>query len=180
MDEIPEKIPELQFDVIARLVPGAAVLGIYTIHDNKLSEGLGTLFFGIVFSYLLGYLLELTSATLIEYHFLNSFLIKRFNADPSKLASAGLRWAYRSKLASDGQLWEHCHKKTGPERHVFLKMLAERALFRSLALASCVALAFPPDCVAGMWWPAACILVVSLNAYYWTSRFLSNRLPKPQ
>jgi hypothetical protein len=167
MDEIPEKIPELYFDVIARLVPGAVILGIYTIHDNKLSEGLGTLFFGIVFSYALGYLLEISSATLIDFHFLNRFLPGRFDTG-------------RSKLASNAQLWEHCNKKNGTERVIFLKMLAEQALFRSLSVASCVALVFPPDCVARMRWPAAVTLVASINAYYWTSRFLSNRLSAPQ
>src|SRR5882757_5259341 len=74
--ELKYDIPELQYDVIARIIPGTAIVAIYTLKiDHHALEGFSGISLGLVFGYIVGFLLELTSLRVIDFSFLSPLII---------------------------------------------------------------------------------------------------------
>lgn len=87
------------------------------------------------------------------------------------------RWLSNG-LVSEGYLWSSLRDGTIANKRLLMKMLAERAMFRSLMIASLVALAIPPKLTVGSVHRAWIlgVLLMSMNGFYWVWRFMSEGL----
>lgn len=113
-------VPEIYFDIIARIIPGALIFGLFGL--KKLSEKFGAgsdLIILFIASYLTGIVLGILAG----------------------IFWGAVLWIYDriyeggkfEKLHDDGKLWLWIRKLPANERNRFTKMMAELNLFCSLS-----------------------------------------------
>lgn len=165
MQNIADYIPEVQYDITARVIPGFAFIGLVQIHYpnwmmNDQAFGFASY---LVASYIVGFLIE-------------QVLVK--------LESTVLRWFTRKFLKSIAivdDLWTYynnCSDKS--EKAVFLKKMGERTMFLSLALVSLSTYALPlriyNEFIYGNLYMPALLFVLCINAFYHVSRGATHHL----
>ncbi len=67
MNSFVEQIPDIQYDTIARIVPGVVLLTAYSAHNPQLWGSTGYVAAGLFLSYVVGFMLELFSATVVDW-----------------------------------------------------------------------------------------------------------------
>ena len=159
MEAIGEKVPEIYYDAIARVVPGTALVIIYSAHNLQIFQGLGSALIALVLGYVLGFGLELFSGTLL---------------DPVLLGV--LRNSSRFGIIDSRLLWKHLRSDACLRKPQFLKRIAERSLFRTLTFASLLALIRPPEILSGNRLPVCFALLIFLHGFYRVWRSLSSRV----
>jgi hypothetical protein len=156
-----ENIPEVYFDIIARLVPGAVVIGLYLMHDHKSIDGLGEAFFGLVFSYALGLFLETISGLVIE-NYVWQPLLKKLNQNGKLL-----------QICKTHLFWKTIRANSEVPNTIKKKVLAERYLFRSLLFAAFLMLIVPPKILCGNRWAIVLAIPVLAYGFYAKTKTLS-------
>jgi hypothetical protein len=122
-------IPEIYYDIIARVVPGALILGTYYgWQDFDLSK----LGIGLIFFYMLGLVLDVVERPFWRFWFwLWSKLCKK-----------------AKKCETNDQLLEGIRHLPPIDRTLYTKMMAEKTLFSSLSIGALVMCLAPPnECV---------------------------------
>jgi hypothetical protein len=134
--ELPSSIPEIYFDVIARVVPGAIAIAAYKF--NSLSSNLNTptISFALLCSYFIGMLLQVVGELI--WKFWNNLKPKLPAVNP-KLKIIELHPLL--------EIWDWLRHLPIAERPVFTKMLAERSMFQATALLGLFWIFFPPPIV---------------------------------
>lgn len=161
MNDDLEKFPELFYDVTARIVPGAFLLGIYSIHDDKSFQGIGTLFFGLVFAYVLGYCVAIIAGLIIDrfiWHLLLTTLHRK-----GKLLT----------IRNSDELWDWVRANTKLSVAIKMKFMAERNLFRSLLMSNVIIAVRPPEILRGHYWAVFAALPITGYAFYRGTKILS-------
>lgn len=149
-------IAEIQFDLIARVVPGFAVIAAVAWYNGqsfpRAAETGSALFFGgasLIAAYIVGFLLDYGSGE-VE------------------------RWVLRlDKDRDDDALWEYYHQCAGDRKKVVLKILGERAMCRTLCMVSLLFLA--SSGIREDWRHAVCAMLMALlcaNGYRGTHQTL--------
>ncbi len=123
-------IPEIYYDLIARVVPGALILVAYGLNDIGKGFTAGMLTIGLLFSYILGLVLSLGAALLWEYTY-------------SKWRSKF--WKNAKERTTDGDLWLWIRRLRLVDRNLYTKMMAEKTLFCSLSVGSLCMCFAPPS-----------------------------------
>ena len=189
MKSIVDQIPDIQYDSIARIVPGVVLLTAYTAHNSNLWGSASYIAAGLILSYVVGFMLELFSATVVDWKFIN--IVLAIAESPNTESAATVPQKSTNKvvqfiatrcqnigLVSEARLWGSLRDGTIVKKQLLLKMLAERAMFRSLMIASLVALVIPPKLTVGSVHRAWIlgVLLMSMNSFYWVWRFMSEGL----
>ena len=162
--EIPSSIPEIYFDIIARVVPGAIAIAAYSFDSLSKNLNTPTISFALLCSYFLGMLLEIIGDSIWN----NTF----YKVQP-KLRGKAL-FGGRLKLFdfdSLEHLWEWLRQLPAAERPVFTKMTAERSMFQTTALLFLFWIVFPPQLVVEkvsdqFHIPARCITLLGFLACF--------------
>ncbi len=133
-----ELVPEVYFDLIARVVPGVvaavAIVGGVAVSGALQEIGkIGLVLIGLLGAYAVGLVLDVAGDTISEN------LISVWNATSQRKVRKNLELCQRIDQIDDRHL-----------AALFTKLMAERVLVRSLSLLSLLALAFPA-------WPAATV-----------------------
>jgi hypothetical protein len=116
-------IPEIYYDLIARIVPGALFLSVYGWKQIDERFDAGKLSFALILSYLIGLVLNLLAGRF--WHF--AFFKRR------------KRLGKRAQtVRSDGELWLWIRNLSPGDRNRYTKMIAEKMLFSSLSIASLI------------------------------------------
>ena len=124
-------IPQVYYDIIARVVPGALVLGTYygweKIENGFDASKLGV---GLIFSYMLGLVLDVIEGRFWRFCFwLGSKLPKK---------------AKRRK--TNDELWQWIRSRPRlVDRNLYTKMMAEKILFSSLSIGTLLMCIVPPS-----------------------------------
>jgi hypothetical protein len=160
MLDLGKKVPEIQFDLIGRLFPGILVLAAYS-GKNNLPQTITAIALALVASYVIGFTLELTSKAIVDLGLINWWL-KKID-----------RKEYGPWPMVEDAVWTHYNTTDGPKHEVVFKMLAERTMFRSLALMSVVASIHPPRSVQHCEWSTWLSVLLFWSALYWNSRWVS-------
>ena len=131
--EIPSSVPEIYFDIIARVVPGAIAIGLYSFGPNLHEFNTPTIgFVALICSYFLGMILHIVSDRLWDWGF--------YSWQPSAAECCSFFHLYK-----DADLWRWIRLSLGPtDRNVFTKMMAEKAMFRSTSLIAIASAFYPP------------------------------------
>lgn len=143
-------IPEIYYDLIARVVPGALILVAYGWKDIDKGFNAGMLTVGLIFSYILGLVLSLGAALLWDCTYLKW---------RSKF------WQNARERKTDGDLWLWIRSLRLVDRNLYTKMMAEKTLFCSLSVGSLLmCFAPPPECVVhiGRWYSAGLLASCSV------------------
>jgi len=138
--ELPSSIPEIYFDIIARVVPGAIAIAAYNFDSLSKNLNTPTISFALLCSYFLGMLLEVIGDSIW-----NNTFYKWQPAWRGKSLFGG-----RLKLFdfdSLEQIWEWLRKLPAAERPVFTKMTAERSMFQTTTILFLFWILFPPQFV---------------------------------
>lgn len=163
--EIPSSIPEIYFDIIARVIPGVIAIGIYK--PAALSNALSTPALALILlcSYFLGLLLHVVGDSI--------WWIIFYKWQPRM--AKHISWL---KVDTIAELWEWIRNLPLVHRAVFTKMMAERSMFQATALIALASVFFPPRAVSknydGPAWlitiPAFCALLFGmLVVHRWVS-----------
>src|SRR3954451_13925107 len=98
------KIPEWHFDLIARVIPGMCLIGIYLIDNAELFRSFATVIFGLVFAYVLGFCIEGLAEIVIDRCIWSRLVAKR---PPwmRHMRSIRRQWCWRKKGSRN--LFEH-------------------------------------------------------------------------
>ena len=142
-------IPEIYYDIIARIVPGALILVAYRWKDIDRGFDAGMLTVGLLFSYILGLVLSLLAARLWDCTYLKW---------RSKL------WKNAKERKTDGDLWLWIRSLPLVDRNLYTKMMAEKTLFCSLSVGSFLMCFVPPSEFVvhiGRWYSAGLFAIVS-------------------
>jgi hypothetical protein len=123
MGEIAALIPEIYYDIIARIIPGIFFLGLYKFNSIS-TASTKEIFYGLICSYILGLLFHIISWRIL--YTLMKKLLPFFNFKEEK------------------KHWDLIWNKPVPDRNMFTKMMAEKALFRNLSFASLILAIYPP------------------------------------
>ena len=116
-------IPEIYYDLIARIVPGALFLSVYGWKEIDKTFDAAKISFALVLSYLIGLVLNLLAGRF--WHF--AFFKRR-----EKLGKRA------QTVRSDGELWLWIRNLPLVDRNLYTKMMAEKMLFSSLSIASLI------------------------------------------
>lgn len=162
MNDEVEKIPELFYDVIARIVPGMSVLGLYAIHDAQRFQTIGSVLFGLVFGYLLGHCLELISGLFVDRFLWHPFL--RIMQRRGKLM----------EIWPQDRLWAWIKEPSSKQYALRLKWMAERVVFRSLVFAAMVMLVWPPEVLDSHYWVIVAVLPILVYSLFRRTQNISN------
>jgi len=154
-------IPEIYYDIIARVVPGALILGTYYgWQDFDLSK-LGV---GLIFSYMLGLVLDVVEGPFwCPWFWLWSKL-----------------WKKAKKCKTNDQLWQGIRRLPLIDRTLYTKMMAEKILFSSLSIGTLVmCLAPPTECIAHIGrWHFALLFVVFTACMLRIRKSVSSKISK--
>jgi hypothetical protein len=139
MDEQPHDtsravtlFPELYFDILVRLFPGAVFLGLYVLPSLQVPiTGVGLVFL-VMAAYVLGFVIELGSDAI--WHLLVGHWAISRNRRSGKVS-----------LWDDDKIWEWLRALPDRDRLMRTKMMAEKALFQSLMAIASMAVLFVPD-----------------------------------
>jgi hypothetical protein len=165
MDEIRKSVPELFYDLIARIVPGTIILGIISLHyPNQHLESYGFLLW-LVVGYVIGYATE-AAAELADKILFGSVL---------KWA-----WAKCPRFASERILWDYAFSDVCRNYPLWLKVLAERSMFRTLFLACLATSVFLPARLDGMRWIPIVGAILMANGYVALTWYLSKEIATGQ
>ena len=162
-DSIPslsEKIPELHYDVIARMIPGMLALAVYIGHLKPFPTDFASLVVLAALSYVVGFAVEQLANHALDLRIWNP-ICKRLHAN------------LRFIPMPNSDVWEHRNTTNGPRNTIIFKMLAERSLFRSFILLSLIALFKPPYIAGDQRCMVFGVLAISIHTFYWLSRWLS-------
>ncbi len=154
-------IPEIYYDLIARIVPGALILGTYGWGQIDKGFDVGKLGVGLLFSYMLGLLLNLAAERFWHYAYFNW---------RTKL------WKSARDRKTDGELWLWIRRIPLVDRNLYTKMMAEKTLFSSLSIASLVMFVAPPyEFVVHdiRWWHSALLFTIFSACMFRVNTFLS-------
>ena len=199
-DSLFSEIPELTWDIIARLVPGGVALAVYLAHDLTSLTGLGGLACSLAFAYAIGYGVDLLGAAIIDYRILNHLIpiIRRCFRSEHRC-----KYLVNCVPLSEAELFRRRTRlKEDRDKRYALKLIAERAFFRSMVVVSLFMYFLPPMFVQTMdmanlltvpgtefAWPFLCShsaalpglasLIVSVNGLYWVSRIATSVLSAP-
>src|SRR6266478_964898 len=160
-------VPEIYYDIIARIVPGALILIAYKWKDIDKGLGAGMLTVGLLFSYILGLVLNLFAA-----RFWDCIYFKWRN----KL------WKNAKERKTDGDLWLWIRSLPIIDRNLYTKMMAEKTLFSSLSFGSlCMCFVPPSEFVMyiGRWYSAwffAIFFAVFSACMFRVNTFLSSNM----
>ena len=134
-------IPEIYYDIIARVVPGALILGTYYGWQDLDLNKLGV---GLIFSYMLGLVLDV-----VESPYSHVWLWV-------------WSWVKHNKRKTNDQLWQWIRGLPLTDRTLYTKMMAEKILFSSLSIGTLLMWIFPPKdvCVDRWWFGVAFVLFV--------------------
>jgi hypothetical protein len=147
-DKALDKVHEVQFDVIGRIVPGAVVLGVCLQSQLSLKLEWSHVLGGVIPAYLLGFGVEYLSLLLIETwmpQFVR-FIQRKNGIEDLKTEKWFRRLSYALFYDFDPNdtLWERCNSGNCRFEQRPFKMLAELTLFRSMILISVCSLVSPP------------------------------------
>ncbi|HET9418877.1 MAG TPA: hypothetical protein VFO30_06010 [Chthoniobacterales bacterium] len=162
--ELPSSIPEIYFDIIARVVPGAIAIAAYNFDSLSKNLNTPTISFALLCSYFLGMLLEIVGDSIWN----NTF----YKLQPG-LRAKTLFWGRLKLFDFDSlkDIWEWLRKLPAAERPVFTKMTAERSMFQTTALLFLFWIFFPPQLVVEkvshqFHIPARCITLLGFLACF--------------
>jgi len=134
MTEEPKKeasaIPEIYYDIIARIVPGALILAAYTSRDINERLDTAKLTVGLLLSYMLGLVLNLLAERLWHW----TYLKWRTNL-----------WKNPKERKTDRDLWRWIRSLPLVDRNLYTKMMAEQKLFSTLSVGTFF-MCFAPPC----------------------------------
>jgi hypothetical protein len=159
-------IPEIYYDVIARIVPGALVLGVYRWEDIAKGFNAGTLSVGLIFSYMAGLMLNLVAERF--WHFI-------YFRWKSKL------WASAQARSTDGELWLWIRGIPLIDRNLYTKMMAEKMLFASLSVGSLLMWVVPPPEFVAQhvgWWNSLILFAIFSACMFRVNTWLSWHMRK--
>jgi hypothetical protein len=142
-------IPEIYYDLISRIVPGALILVAYRWKDIDKGFHAGMLTVGLLFSYVLGLVLNLTAARFWDCTYFKWRSKLRKDAKERK---------------TDAELWLWIRSLPLVDRKLYTKMMAEKKLFSSLTFGSLWMCFVPPSEFVehiGRWCSALLFAVVS-------------------
>jgi len=129
--KLDETIPEIYFDIIARIIPGALTILIYfgdrVLQDSNFLRIIASL----LFSYLIGIILDIVSDIVLNRIIFRPFFI--------------LLKIIRIELLSDSILWIKIRNLRADQILVFNKMMAEKAMLRSIILVNLVIFFYRPS-----------------------------------
>jgi hypothetical protein len=154
-------IPELHYDLIARIVPGTVALAVFAHGHLPIPDGATHTALAFIAAYIVGFSIELVGAALI---------------DAAWLDRACRRFTKHSKYipVPIGDVWGHRNTTTGPRNATIFKMLAERSMFRSLLIISlimgCVGKVIPELGISVQ----ILLSLGFLNGFYWNSYWLGS------
>src|SRR6266567_4963886 len=139
-------IPEIYYDILARVVPGALILIAYTWKDIGKDFHTSNLTVGLLFSYILGLSLNLVAERFWYYAFKSRRKI----------------WKGKKQDKTDSDLWLWIRSLPLVDRNLYTKMMAEKMLFSSLNVGS-LCMCFVPPFVAhiGRWYSAGLFAIFS-------------------
>src|SRR6266480_5978294 len=120
-------IPEIYYDVIARVVPGALILGTYC--GWKGLDDLNKLGIGLIFSYTLGLVLDVLESPYSRFWL---WLYPKL-------------WKTYKKRKTNDQLWQWIRDLPLIDRTLYTKMMAEKILFSSLSIGTLLMFIVPPS-----------------------------------
>jgi hypothetical protein len=140
--EIPSSIPEIYFDIIARVVPGAIGIGLYNFESLAPNLTTPTVSFVLVCSYFLGMLLHVVGDSIW------SGIFYRWQPAIGKRISF---FRFHGILS----LWEWIRGLLPADRAVFTKMMAERSMFQGASLVALAAVFYPPQLICKNYHEAA-------------------------
>ena len=136
-------VPEVYYDIIARIIPGTLALWIYGWTDVEKGFDFAKLSIGLVLSYTIGLTLNMIVNAVAQP------LWKAFQKRAEWIRN-------RTKnRRDDGELWLWIRKLPLRDRNLYTKMMAEKALFSSLATISLSAAVIPPRSAQlhiSRWW----------------------------
>jgi hypothetical protein len=161
LEDHVSKIPYVFYDIIARIVPGMFIVGIYMAHDEERFKSIGSAIFGIVFAYVLGFC---------------------FN-----VISKGPDWIYlnlKNKIAkkpvSEKEMWTWTREDLSLPEVLKIKMMAERSFFLSLLLASILMCFWSPIILKTHRWAAPLAIPVFVAGFYGKTENISKRVREYQ
>jgi hypothetical protein len=127
-------VPQIFYDLIGRIIPGAAMVSSYTFNATTFKEmTLATELLGLMVCYLIGFILQMLGSELWSI-----VAYPRFK-------SLGKHFEYFKIDPEDSELWHWIHTKTTPlNRDLFFKRMAEKTMLWSLSIGSLVWIAIPP------------------------------------
>ena len=164
MSDPTSRVPELHFDLLARVIPGALTLAFYLGHRSDLLSSVGNVALGMIAAYAVGFTIHLIALPLFCY-LLFDRLCRRFYR-PSN------GWPVDS-----GRMWRHRAELTGEQKDLFLKRLGERNMFLCLMFVSLVSIVIPPPIAQSL--PQYVLPISSLaflNGFYWSSEFITREI----
>ena len=160
-------IPEIYYDLIARIVPGALILSAYGLGQIDKKFYAGEITFALILSYVIGLVLDILAGWFWWVTF-----FKR-----QKFWKKG--WKNADRYKNDGELWLWIRSLRLVDRNLYTKMMAEKMLFASLSLASLfmflIVLIRPPVCplyCISRWYS---IVVLILFAFFSWCMFRVNK-----
>ena len=119
-------IPEIYYDIIARVVPGALILGTYCRWKGL--DDLNKLGIGLIFSYMLGLVLDVLEGPYSRFWL---WLCRKL-------------WKHTQRKTND-QLWKWIRDRPLIDRTLYTKMMAEKILFSSLSMGTLLMCIVPPS-----------------------------------
>jgi hypothetical protein len=147
--EIPSSIPEIYFDIIARVVPGAIAIAAYKFDSLSHNLNTPTISFALLCSYFLGLLFHVLGDTLWLHLF--------YRWQPA--LGRRLRFFAVHPLLD---VWAWIRHLPIAERAVYTKMAAERSMFQGVALLGLIWIFFPPPVVTRSYSHAAWHVTIPL------------------
>lgn len=146
-------IPEIYYDVIARVIPGALILGTY--HGWR-DLDLNTAGVGLILSYLLGLILDMLESPY------SRFWLWVWSIFPTN-------------RKTNDELWQWLRDLPLRDRILYTKMMAEKILFSSLSIGALLMCIFPPAdcCVYPVRWSFAVAFVIFIWCMSRINRSLS-------
>jgi hypothetical protein len=144
-------IPEIYYDILARVVPGALILIAYAWKDIGKDFHTSNLSVGLLFSYILGLSLNLVAERFWYYVFKSRRKI----------------WKEKKRDKTDSDLWLWIRSLPLVDRNLYTKMMAEKMLFSSLSIGSLFMCFVPPsEFVVQIGWPHSALLLALLFAFF--------------
>jgi hypothetical protein len=148
--EVPSSIPEIYFDIIARVVPGAIAIAAYKFDSLSTNLNTPTISFALLCSYFIGMVLQI----------IGELIWKVWNNIRPKLPTINPKLKL-FKLHPLLKIWKWLRHLPIAERPVFTKMLAERSMFQATALLGLFWIFFPPPIVTENYHHAAWHITIS-------------------
>lgn len=131
LGKIKDTIPEIYFDIIARIIPGALSILVFVGERVLIDNGFLRIVSCLLFSYLCGIVIDISSDMI-----LNRILFRPFFL---------LFKLFRIPILSDSILWIKIRKLQEKQGLVFNKMMAEKAMLRGIILLNLVVLFVRPS-----------------------------------